>query len=138
MNSVSLIGRLVDDPIINQGTDKYGKPYTRAYFTLAVNRNASASEADFIRVTCFGRVAEATAKYQHKGNQVGVNGSIRTGKYTDKDGRTIHTVDVNAITVDFLAAPKGQSNDRDGGVERNDGGWDESQAFSPFDEDIMF
>lgn len=135
MNSVNLVGRLVADPDHKSGISKSGKEYSRTTFTVAVNRERD--EADFIRVVVFGKQAESCARYLKKGSRVGVVGSIRTGKYTDKEGRTINTVDVNAVNVEFLN--ERTSNNRDGGVSGyDDGGFDESSAFEPFDGDVLF
>lgn len=135
MNSVNLVGRLVADPEHNSGIAKNGKDYSRTTFTVAINRERD--EADFIRVVVFGKQADSCAKYLKKGSRVGVVGSIRTGKYTNKEGRTVTTVDVNAVNVEFLNEKT--SNARDGGVNRyDDGGFDESSAFEPFDGEILF
>lgn len=135
MNSVTLIGRLVADPDYYTGISKNGKDYQRTTFTLAVNRERD--DTDFIRVVVFGRQAESTAKYLKKGSKAGVLGTLKSGKYTNKEGRTVNTLDVNATFIEFLDSRT--SNSRDGGVNRyDDGGFDASQAFEPFDGDIMF
>jgi len=135
MNSVTLIGRMVADPEVFDGTSKAGKEYTRTTFTLAVNREGS--EADFIRCVAFGKVASSIGKFMKKGSQIGIQGSIRTGKYTNKEGRTVNTFDVNVFTADFL--DRRNSNNRDGGVgDVDDGGFNEADAFMPMESDIPF
>ena len=41
-------------------------------------------------------------KYTGKGLRVAVQGSIRTGSYTNKNGDKVYTTDVNAFRVKFL------------------------------------
>ena len=96
MNSVILIGRLARDPELS-----YTPSQTAVCkFTLAVDRMKD-DEADFIRITVFGRQAETSNRYLSKGRQCAVMGRIQTGSYK-KDGRTVYTTDVIADRVEFL------------------------------------
>ena len=60
-------------------------------FTLAVNRRKKDDPADFISCKAFGKTAETMANYLRKGSLIGVTGRIQTGKYDNKEGRTIYT-----------------------------------------------
>lgn len=107
MNQVVLIGRLVRDPEL-----RFVASNSRAVanFTLAVNRPYSKNdEADFLRVVVWGNQAESVSKYLKKGSQCAVMGSIQTGSYQDKDGKTVYTTDINAQRVEFLGSPSGGS-----------------------------
>lgn len=100
MNIVLLTGRLVRDPHFNNGTLK---------FTLAIDRPRDKdgnTSADFPSVTVFGRQAESGSKYLHKGRMVEIQGSIRTGSYTDHDGKTVYTQEVIASVVKYLDSPQ--------------------------------
>lgn len=101
MNSVVLIGRLTKDPELRYSQ---GSNTAIARFTLAVDREAKNSDqnADFIRITVFGKSAENVSKYLAKGRQCAVNGRIQTGSYQDKNGQTVYTTDVIANRVEFL------------------------------------
>ena len=105
MNSVALTGRLTRDPEV-----RYTQSQTAvATFTLAVDRPFSRdreNNADFIRITAFGKSAEFAEKFLNKGRLVGVTGRIQTGSYQDKDGKTVYTTDVVADRIEFLG-PKG-------------------------------
>lgn len=136
MNNVCLIGNFVADPQRYEGTSRSGNNYVRCTFTLAVQRTQT--ETDFIRCICFDKVANSTMKHMHKGDRAAITGSIRTGSYVNKDGQRVYTTDVSAYTVEFLSTPKGTTNDRDGGLDNGDGGFDESQAFMAFEDDIVF
>ena len=102
MNSVVLIGRLTRDPdvryISESGT-------AVAQITVAIDRPTAAGKekkTDFPRVIVFGRQAENVERFLSKGMLVGIQGSIQTGSYTNRDGQTVYTTDVVASRVEFL------------------------------------
>lgn len=98
INSVVLTGRLTKDVYLRATNS--GKNVAR--FTLAVDRNfKSEQQADFFTVSVWGKQAENTAKYCHKGSLVGVQGHLRSGSY-DKNGQKVYFVDVEADSVQFL------------------------------------
>ncbi len=102
MNKVMLIGRLTTKPELKYTGSNL--PYTR--FSLAVNRTFSNAngerETDFINVVVWRKQAENVCNYLNKGSQVAVEGRIQTGSFTDKDGNTRYTTDVQAENVQFL------------------------------------
>lgn len=100
MNSVVLIGRLARDPELGYTPQNLAC----AHFTLAVDRSRKDGEqnADFIRITVFGKQAETCDRYLSKGRQAAVHGRIQTGSYKNKDGVTVYTTDVIADNVEFL------------------------------------
>ncbi len=114
MNNVVLIGRLTKKPEVRY-TQGSGDQLAVAVFTLAVDRPARAGkerQADFIRITVFGRQAENCERYLDKGRQVAVQGRIQTGSYTNKDGSTVYTTDVVAERVEFLGSGGAQGESR--------------------------
>ena len=95
-NLVVLTGRLTADPELK--TTQSGIPVTT--FSIAVNRNYRAGEeqqTDFINIVAWRQRAEFITKYFKKGSMIGIEGSIQTRKYQDKNGnnRTIFEVVVN-------------------------------------------
>ena len=54
------------------------------------------------RVSFFGRLAEIAGQYLRKGSQVYVEGSIRTRKYTDKDGVEKYSTEIRADSMQML------------------------------------
>lgn len=96
MNIVSLVGRLTKDPEITT----YGKDGVLAKFTVAVNRNAE--EADFIYCTAFDKTAEFLEKYFKRGHRIGVIGRLHTDQYEDKEGHTVWSTEVIAVSVDLI------------------------------------
>ena len=98
MNKVILTGRLTAKPELN---------YTQSQmavtkFTIAVDRFSKDKGADFIRVTVFGKQAENVCRYLDKGRMIAVEGSLQTGSYKDRDGKTVYTQDVIVNHTEFL------------------------------------
>ncbi len=107
MNVVVLIGRLTRDPELRYIPETQNAVCT---FTLAVDRPMSRDrQADFIRITVFGKQAENCAKFITKGRQVAVEGRIQTGSYQNKNGDTVYTTDVIANRVEFLSGGGGNN-----------------------------
>lgn len=126
MNNVILIGRLTADPELRY-TPSNQTPVAR--FTLAVDREGRQQgqerQADFIRITVWGRQAETVNQYLAKGRQVAVNGRIQTGSYRNREGATVYTTEVVANRVEFLGSGSGGSN------AGNNGGYARSNQPAP-------
>src|SRR5690625_347475 len=73
-----------------------------ANFTVAIPRRYDKEKSDFIRCIAFKKTAELIANYVKKGHQVGIEGSIQTGSYQNKEGQTVYTTDVIVNNVQFL------------------------------------
>ena len=138
MNSVVLIGRLTRDPEIRYTA---GTQMAVATFTVAIDRPVRAGaekQTDFPRVTVFGKQAENCERFLAKGRLVGIQGRIQTGSYTNKDGATVYTTDVEADRVEFLEW--GDRNERAQGYSAPAApSFDAApEGFSAIDEDIPF
>lgn len=70
------------------------------------------------RVKMFGRLAEIAAEYLKKGKQVYIEGSLRTDKYTDKDGIERYSTDIIANDMQMLGGAGGEG----GGMRGGEGG----------------
>ena len=64
-------------------------------------------QTEWHRITFFGRLAEIAGEYLKKGSQVYVEGSLRTRKYTDKDGVEKYATDIRADTMQMLGSRSG-------------------------------
>ena len=101
MNSVTLIGNLATDVEVRDvGDDK-----KVANFLLAVDRPATDSDADFVRITAWNRQAEVCAQFLARGRRVAVEGRLRTSSWEDEDGKKRTAVEVVARSVEFLSPP---------------------------------
>ena len=136
MNNVVLIGRLTKDPEIRYIPESQNAV---ASFTLAVDRPfAKDKQADFIRITVFGKQAENCERFLTKGRLAGVQGRLQTGSYKNKEGATVYTTDVVADRVEFLEWGDKAAGDRSGfGFERQEakGSSGIPEGFQALDDD---
>ena len=100
MNKVILIGRLTADPDMrfSQGENETGI----ARYSLAVTRRFKKDETDFINCVAFGKSAEFAEKYLYKGMKIAVIGRIKTGSYTNREGKKVYTTDVIVEEQEFV------------------------------------
>ncbi|MBQ5782526.1 MAG: single-stranded DNA-binding protein [Oscillospiraceae bacterium] len=98
MNVVCLVGRLTADPELRQTPNGINV----CSFSVAVNRafsNANGErQADFINCVAWRQTAEFITRYFRKGQNIGLNGTIQTRTYQDKDtgkNRTAFEVVIN-------------------------------------------
>ena len=68
------------------------------------------------RVSFNGRLAEIVGQYLKKGSQVYVEGSLRTRKWTDKEGVDKYTTEIRADQMQMLGSRQGM-----GGAGASDG-----------------
>lgn len=95
MNKSIIIGRMTRDAEVRQNNET-----KVARFTLAVDRYNS--DADFIPCVAFGKNADFAEKYLTKGKKICVEGNIKTGSYTNKDGIKVYTTDVYVEHMEFV------------------------------------
>lgn len=130
INKVILVGRLGNDPDVR---------YTAAgsaVTTISVatseswkdrNTGQQQERTEWHRVVFFGRLAEIAGQYLKKGSQVYVEGSLRTNKYTDKNGIERYSTDINANELQMLGGGGGGGNNF-GGPAASSGYPDFNQA----------
>lgn len=86
LNKVILIGRISQQPIINDS--KSGLNYVRT--SIAINRDSFGQNknevTDFIPLVAFGNNANFISKYFNKGDLISVVGQIQMSSYTTKSG----------------------------------------------------
>lgn len=85
------------------------------------------------RIVFNGRLAEIAGQYLRKGSQVYVEGSLRTRKWTDKDGIEKYTTEIRADQMQMLGSRQGQGGpsggpEDDGGYSQGGGGGGYSQG----------
>jgi single-strand DNA-binding protein len=98
------MGRLTKDPDIS--TSQNGTQIAR--YTIAIDRIGKDQGADFISCVAFNKSAEFADKYLKKGTKIAIEGAIRTGSYTNKDGQKVYTTDVIVNRQEF-AESKGEA-----------------------------
>ena len=72
------------------------------------------------RIVFNGRLAEIAGQYLRKGSQVYVEGSLRTRKWTDKDGIEKFTTEIRADQMQMLGSRQGMGGG--GAGSQDDGG----------------
>lgn len=117
MNKVIIMGRLTADPELR--TSQSGVSNLR--FTVAVNRNFKNQngeyDADFISCVAFKQRAEFIARYFSKGSMICVEGSLRTGSYTDKKHSDVihYTTDLYVDNAEFCGSKGDNGGNNNGG-----------------------
>lgn len=104
-NKVFLIGNLTKDPELRYTPS--GIPVAR--FTIAVNRpsaKSEKSEADFINVVAWRRLAEICGEYLKKGRPVSIEGRLQIRPY-EKDGEKKTFAEVVAEGMQMLGRREG-------------------------------
>ena len=104
-NLVVLTGRLTADPELK--TTANGIPVTT--FSIAVDRRYRSGEerqTDFINIVAWRQSAEFITKYFKKGNLIGIEGSIQTRRYQDKNGNNRTAFEVVASNVQFVESKR--------------------------------
>jgi len=105
INKVIVVGNLGADPETRYTAS--GTPIT----TLSVATSEQWTDkqsgqkqerTEWHRVKMFGRLAEIAAEYLKKGRQVYIEGSLRTDKYTGKDGIERYSTEIIANEMQML------------------------------------
>lgn len=86
-----------------------------ARFTIAVNRkfknDKGETESDFINCVAWRNNAEFANKYLHKGNRLGVIGSIQTRTYDAQDGSKRYVTEVIVDELEIYT-PKSENKNK--------------------------
>ena len=82
---------------------------------------------EWVRISAFGKLAEICSQYLKKGSQVYVEGSLRTRKWTDKDGQERYTTEIRCDDMKMLGSRQGMGAPAGGGG----GGYDEPTDYAP-------
>lgn len=122
MNKFLGIGRLTQDVKLN--VSEKGVKYLRN--SIAINESYidknSGSRVDnvtFVPFVVFGGAAEAIATYQKKGNKIYIEGSYRSNSYTDKEGVSRTSVEINVEDFEFLDSKDKSKKDDKAKVEKD-------------------
>lgn len=121
MNKVVLIGRLCNNPEIRYVGEKNSAITS---FLIAVNRNFKNPEGnydtDFIDCDLWGRRAEIFCQYMSKGRLVGISGSLRLDKFTDKLGNNREKIRVYVDDFYFIPSSTKKYNNDSSNIFNND------------------
>ncbi|MDE2080437.1 MAG: single-stranded DNA-binding protein [Burkholderiales bacterium] len=110
VNKVILVGNCGRDPEVRYA------PSGAAICNISIatssrrkdkNSGESIEDTQWHRVTFYDRLAEIAGEYLKKGRPVYVEGRLKYGKYTDKDGIERNTVDIVATEMQLLGGREG-------------------------------
>ena len=111
VNKVILVGNLGRDPEVRT----FPSGDRVANVTIATTdkwkdkqSNEMREATEWHRIVFNGRLAEIVEQYLRKGAQIYVEGSLRTRKWTDKDGVEKYTTEIRADQMQMLGSRQGQ------------------------------
>ncbi len=147
INKVILVGNLGADPETRYMPS--GKPVTNIRIATSEGWTDKQSgdkqeRTEWHSVVLFEKLAEISAEYLRKGSQVYIEGSLRTRKWQDKEGKDRYTTEIVAREMQMLGGRGGGSGE--GGNERRPSVASSSTSSSAppaiesgeFDDDIPF
>jgi single-strand DNA-binding protein len=112
-NKITIVGNLGRDPELRYTPQGIAV----CSFSVATNerRKDKAGEMQDIttwfRITLWRQQAENAAKYLTKGSPIYIEGRLKVEEWTDKDGNTRYTLDVQATDMQFIGSRSGGGDD---------------------------
>jgi single-strand DNA-binding protein len=118
VNKVILLGNCGRDPEIRY-MPSGGAVANISIATTSKRKDKTSGESiedtQWHRVQFFDRLAEIVGEYVKKGAPLYVEGRLKYGKYTDKDGIERNTVDIIATEMQLLGSRQGGGGGDEGG-----------------------
>ena len=124
VNSVTLVGRAGRDPEVRY----FESGSMVANLTIAVNRRSRDDEPDWFNLEIWGKQAQVAADYVKKGSLLGIIGSFKLDRWTDRNSGEERSKPVVRVDRVELLGSKRDSEAGSGGFA---GG-------SPSDEEVPF
>ncbi|HKQ83199.1 MAG TPA: single-stranded DNA-binding protein [Steroidobacteraceae bacterium] len=147
VNKVILVGNLGKDPETRYMPS--GKPVTS--FSIATSESWNDRQSgerqertEWHNIVLFEKLAEIAAEYLRKGSQVYIEGSIRTRKWQDKEGKDRYTTEIVGRDMQMLggrSAPAGGMSEPRASAPASTGSREREPVAADdqeFDDDIPF
>lgn len=104
MNKIIVIGHLGRDPEMRytpngQSVTTFSVASSRRYTTADGERR---EETEWFNVSAWGRLADISSQYLTKGQQVYVEGRLKSRTYQGQDGQTRVSLDINLTEMQML------------------------------------
>ena len=126
INKVIIVGNLGADPetrYTGSGTAITSLRIATSEAWTDKQSGEKQERTEWHRVKLFGKLAEIAGEYLKKGRQVYIEGSLRTDKYTDKDGIERFSTDIIANEMQMLGGGGAEGGGGGGGnFQRQQGG----------------
>ena len=122
VNKVILVGNCGRDPEVRYlPSGQAVANVTLATSTRRKDKNSGemVEETQWHRITFFDRLAEIAGEFVKKGRPIYVEGRLKYGKFTNKDGVEQNTCDIIATEMQLLGGREGMGNP---GTEEGGGG----------------
>ena len=102
INNITIVGRLVKDPIVRELSDKAHKV---TLFSVAVAKpnKADKNNAIFIDCKAWDNSGDFVGKYFKKGDKIAVQGELDTSTYTDPEGTVHRRCEVVVTHASFMS-----------------------------------
>lgn len=115
LNKVIIIGNVGNDPDVRylDGGSVVAKFSVATNERYTTRTGEQVESTEWFRVEVWNDQAKTVEKYVKKGQQIYVEGRLRTETYTDREGKERFALNVRATTFQFLGGP----NDRQDGME---------------------
>lgn len=115
MNKVILIGNVGNDPEVRylDGGSVVAKFSVATNERYTTRTGEQVDQTEWFRVEVWNDQAKTVEKYVRKGNQIYVEGRLKTETYTDREGKERFSLTVRATTFQFLGG--GRQDGSDGG-----------------------
>ncbi len=113
INSVVVVGRLVEKPIIKYGASGIAVSNLRLANNVFVGTGKE-EKVNWFTVVVFGKTAENCEKYLDKGRQIVVNGRLDWNSWETKDGQKRSKVQIVANRVQFIGGKPRTSESAEG------------------------
>ena len=109
-NKVILLGNLTRDPEVRYTPNGAAV----AGFAIAVNRRykqgaETKDEVSYFDIVVFGKQAENTQQYLHKGDSVLIDGRLQQRRWETEDGQKRNKIEVVAQSLNFMPKRSGTS-----------------------------
>lgn len=144
VNKVILLGNVGKDPQIRY------LPSGKAAANISIattsrrkdkNTGENIESTEWHRIIFFDKLAEIVGEYVKKGSPLYVEGRLKYGKFTNKEGHEQYTCDIVAESMQLLGSrPSGEANaaPRQSTAQQSKPAPAQSNGFEDMDDDIPF
>ena len=111
LNKVLLQARLGNDPELKTSSNGTSVVTLNVAVKRDFKNKNGENETDWLTVVIWRQTAEMVAKFFKKGDQILIEGSIKTRKFTDKNGNNRTAFEIVANNVHFVESKKSDNVD---------------------------
>jgi len=118
VNKVILIGNLGKDPevrTLENGVKKVSFPLATSETYKDRDTGERKTDTEWHNIVIWRGLADVAEKYLRKGQQIYLEGKIKSRQYKDKEGNTRYITEV--VTENFVMMSRGNEGPRTGGQE---------------------